>query len=495
MKSLLLAIDQGTTNTKVLLVDRAGQPVFRTSEPVTLATTEQGFVEQNPIELWNSVQHVAARAADYARQSGAAIEGLAITNQRETALAWHRETGRPLAPAISWQCRRSAGICNRVAEYSALIRKSTGLPLDPVLTATKWAWMLANEPNVSDAALKGELSLGTVETWLLFKLTNGQVHATDTTNASRTGLLDLRLLQWGPELVKLFEIPLAALATVRSSAEHYGTVQSIPEFAGVPIVAAIGDSHAALAGHGSFAPGAVKATYGTGSSLMTLTETLLDDTPQLSRTVAWSTSERAQFALEGNIFMSGSALQWVGEFLGFAHPAEDAADLAETVANAAGMYFVPAMVGLGAPYWDASAAGMVCGLGRAHTSAHLARAAIEAIGYQVADVLFAMESFMDAPVNELQADGGATRNRSLMQFQADILGRPVIRACAEELSALGAAYLGGLALEWWTLQTVSELPRTNETFMPSMRQASRDLRYLEWREAVQRTRSLKDHTA
>jgi glycerol kinase len=496
MTPLLLAVDQGTTNTKALLVDRAGQTVFRVSEPVTLISNEQELIEQNPLELWNSVQRVAARASDHARQGGGSIEGVAITNQRETALAWHRESGNPLAPAISWQCRRSAGVCRGVAEHSTLIRRSTGLPLDPVLSATKWAWMLENVPAVREAASTGNLCFGTVDSWLLFKLTNGRLHMTDTTNASRTGLLDLRLLQWSPELTKLFAIPLASLATIVSSSQYCGTIQSIPELTGVPIVAAIGDSHGALAGHGSFGSGTVKATYGTGSSLMTLTETLVDDTPQLARTVAWSIGERTQFALEGNIFMSGSALQWVGEFLGLEQPAEDAAKLAETVTDSAGVYFVPAMVGLGAPYWDAAARGIVCGLGRVHTAAHLARAAIEAICYQVSDVLLAMERSMNIQVQELQADGGATRNRSLMQSQADILGRPVVRACDEELSALGAAYLGGIALGWWTsMQSVSKLARTSETFSPSMPQTTRDLRYREWQEAVRCSRSLRDTTA
>jgi glycerol kinase len=495
MTSLLLAIDQGTTNTKALLVDRAGQTVFPIIEPVTLITNAQGFVEQNPMELWNSVERVATKAASRARQSGARIEGLAVTNQRETALAWHRKTGNPLAPAISWQCRRSAEFCRNISEHSTLIRKSTGLPLDPVLTATKWAWMLANLPEVGDAASNANLCLGTIDTWLLFKLTNKQAHITDTTNASRTGLLDLRLLRWNPELLRLFSIPPAALPEIRSSSEDYGVVHSIPELDGVPIVAAIGDSHAALAGHGSFSCGAVKATYGTGSSLMTLTETLLDDTPQLARTVAWSIGGRTQFALEGNIFMSGSALQWVGEFLGFNNPAQDAAALAETLADADGVYFVPAMVGLGAPHWAASARGIICGLGRAHTAAHLARATIEAICYQVADVLFAMETSMGIHAPELLTDGGATRNRSLMQFQADILGRPVVRAGDEELSALGAAYLGGITLGWWSsMQSVSELSRTNETFTPLLPRASRDVRYREWQEAVRRTQSLKDYT-
>jgi len=496
MPSLLLAIDQGTTNTKAQLVDRTGQPVFRVSEPVILIKTERGFVEQNPMDLWTSVRRVAIKAAEHAAQLGHVIDGVAITNQRETAVAWQRQTGVPLTSAVSWQCRRSAGICEAVSAHSTLIRRSTGLPLDPVLTATKWRWILSNVPEVSEAASSGDLCFGTVDTWLLFKLTNGQIHATDTTNASRTGLLDLGSLQWNPDLVRLFSIPPASLGSIRSSCEQYGTVQSISQLAGIPIVAAIGDSHAALVGHGSFTCKSMKATYGTGSSLMTLTESLLQDTPSLARTVAWSTREHTQFALEGNIFMSGSALQWVGEFLGLNDPAAQAATLAESVRDSGGVYFVPAMVGLGTPHWEPLARGVVCGLGPAHTAAHLARAAIEAVCYQVADVLFAMEAFTGIRVRELLADGGATRNARLMQFQADILGRPVVRARDEELSALGAAYLGGIALGWWaSLQTISELPRANETFVPTMAQEKRDRLYRGWQNAIRATHSLKGQVA
>lgn len=495
MTSWLLAIDQGTTNSKVLLVDRAGQTVFRISEPVSLKTTRAGFVEQDPNELWDSVRRLTIRAAEHARQNGSVIEGVAITNQRETALAWRRGTGESLSPAISWQCRRSGSVCDRFRDHSDLIRNLTGLPLDPVLTATKWSWMLSSVPSIEQALSNGELCLGTVETWLLFKLTGGKIHATDTTNASRTGLLNLTTLQWDPALLELFRLPPSALAEIRSSSGHCGNVRSITELSGVPIVAAIGDSHAAMAGHASFSAGAVKATYGTGSSVMTLTESLPGDTPQLSRTVAWSIAGHTQFALEGNIFMSGSALQWVGEFMGLAHPAEDAAQLADTVADSAGVYFVPAMVGLGAPCWAPSARGLICGLDRSHTKAHLARAAIEAICYQVSDVLLAMEGAAGIHVSELQADGGATRNRSLMQMQADFLGRKVIRACDEELSAIGAAYLAGIELGWWpSMRSVSELSRATETFMPSMPCPERERRHADWQEAVRRTRPLKEHS-
>jgi glycerol kinase len=487
---LILAIDQGTTNTKALLVGRAGAPVFRASAPVPLIHSPQGFVEQDPQLLWESVLKAAAECAAYADAAGAAIEAIAISNQRETAVAWNATTGRHVANAIGWQCGRAAGICDRLTSFSSLFRAKTGLPLAPLVSAGKWAWLLENEPSIRMLADKGELRFGTVDSWLIHQLTGGTVHATDFSNASRTGLLDLGSLAWDSELLEMFGIPSHAMPLLRSSAGSFGTCRAIPGLEGVPVLAAIGDSHAAMFGHGCYANGTVKATYGTGSSLMALTAALPDDTPTLARTIAWSINGKVQFAVEGNIPMTGSAVQWIGEFLQFANPSADAALLAETVEGAAGVYFVPAMAGLGAPYWDAEARGTITGLGRSHTSAHLARAAIDSIAYQVADVFFAVEQTIGAQIRELHADGGATRNNALMQFQADILGRTVLRATNEELSALGAAWLAGLALGWWSsLVELESLPRTTDIFVPAMNDAVRDHLYCGWKDAVRRTRT------
>ncbi len=486
---LILAIDQGTTNTKALLVDRSGAPVFRASAPVALIHSALGHVEQDPAQLWDSVLAVIAESTRYAAQCARSIDALAISNQRETATAWNARTGAPVAHAISWQCARSAEICRRMLAHTEAIRAKTGLPLATLMSAGKWAWLLENNAQAHSLARDEALRLGTVDSWLIHRLTGGQVHATDLSNASRTGLLHLENLIWDAELLRLFGIPLSAMPDLRSSSGSFGICFGIPDLEGVPILAAIGDSHAAMFGHGQYTPGAVKATYGTGSSLMALTPSLAADTPVLARTIAWSIADKTQFALEGNIAMTGSAVQWVGEFLHFADPAQQAASLAETVPDADGVCFVPAMVGLGAPHWDASARGTITGLGRSHTSAHLARAAVDAIAYQVADVFFAMEEASNSVFTALHADGGATRNSTLMQFQADILGLPVLRSVNEELSATGASWLAGLALGWWhDLAEIAALPRTSDQFTPAMDLPDRKRHYGAWKVAVLRAR-------
>ncbi len=486
---LILAIDQGTTNTKALLLNRSGAPVFVGSAPVELIHSEFGYVEQDPAQIWNSVLRVIAESVLYASQSGDSIEGLAISNQRETATAWDETTGDPISNAISWQCPRSAEICRRLAHHAELIRARTGLPLATLTSAGKWTWLMENNSNAQILSEAGTLRFGTVDSWLVHKLTGGSVHATDFSNASRTGLLNLETLTWDTDLLDLFGLPPYAIPELRSSSGSFEICTDVPGLDGVPILAAIGDSHAAMFGHGRYTPGTVKATYGTGSSLMALTRGLPADTPALARTIAWSIGGETQFALEGNIAMTGSAVQWVGEFLRLPDPARGAADLAATVADADGVYFVPAMVGLGAPYWDASVRGTITGLSRSHTSSHFARAAIEAMAYQVADVFYAMEEAGNTRCSVLHADGGAARNSLLMQFQADILGRPILRSGTAELSAMGASLLAGLALGWWNnLAEIADLPQTVDQFAPAMAEADRTLRYAGWRAAVARAR-------
>jgi glycerol kinase len=487
---LILAIDQGTTNTKALLVDRSGAPVFRTSSSLAIVTTREGHVEQDPDALWDSVRAVSATAAHRAETMGVHIEALAISNQRETAIAWSASTGAPLAEAISWQCGRSAAICDRLAGKADLLRQRTGLPLAPLISAGKWAWLIGNNPAVRKAKDESDLRLGTVDSWLIRCLTNSDNHVTDLTNASRTGLLNLERRAWDSDLLELFDIPAWALPELRASAGDFGACRTLPDLGEIPILAAVGDSHAAMFGHGHFAPGSVKATYGTGSSLMALTSALPLNTPSLARTIAWSARESTQFALEGNIPMTGSAVQWLGELLTLSDPASRIAELASTVGDADGIYFVPAMLGLGAPHWDAKARGSITGLARQHMAAHLARAALDAIAYQVADVFFAMESAAAMNLNELLVDGGATRNKTLMQFQADILGRPVLRSCNEELSAIGAAWLAGIELGWWkSLSDLSSIAGDVDRFEPRMRDDERLVRYRGWADAVAGVRS------
>ncbi len=497
----ILAIDQGTTNTKALLMDREGYTVYRASVPLEILQPQPGFVEQDPLALWGSVVQVIRVCVEHARTQHAAIAGIAISNQRETAVIWRRATagsaiaGEPIGSAMTWQCRRSEPVCRRLRAHAGTIQSITGLPLDPLLSATKWTWAFEQRPGLRAWSEHGELYLGTVDTWLLYNLTGGEVHSTDHTNASRTALMSLATLDWDPALCDLFAIPRAALPVVRPSSNDFGSCTAIPELAGVPIVAMIGDSHAALVGHGCYQPGTVKATYGTGSSLMMLTPGLVTEARQLARTVAWSTAAQTHFALEGNIAMSGAAVQWVGDFLGLSHPVEDAAALAAKVPDAAGLILVPAMVGLGAPYWDSAARGLISNLERTHTAAHLARAAIDAIAFQVADVLEAMERAARVTLPMLLADGGATRNDSLMQMQADILGRPVHRSTQEDLSARGAALLGGLALAWWrSLDDLAALPQSVDSFAPRPADSERDHLRSAWHLAVARARLRHDQT-
>ena len=482
---LILAIDQGTTNTKALLVDRSGSPAFRTAASLAIVSRQDGYVEQDPTSIWNSVRMVVEAAVQYAGNTGGHIEAVAISNQRETAVAWSASTGEPLSNAVSWQCGRSGEICNRLAPKADRFREKTGLPLAPLVSAGKWAWLLENVPAVKTAARKSDIYFGTVDSWLIHRLTDATSHATDLTNASRTGLLNLQSLSWDSELLEWFCIPAQSMPALKPSTNDFGMCRRLPQLSEVPILAVVGDSHAAMFGHGHFAPGAVKSTYGTGSSLMALAPDLPCDTPSLARTIAWSTEGGTQFALEGNIPMTGSAIQWLGDFLHLSDPVSGVVQMASSVSDADGVYFVPAMLGLGAPHWDADARGSIIGLGRHHSSAHLARAGLDAIAYQVADVFFAMQSVAGIDFGELLVDGGATRNSMLMQFQADILGRPVIRSRNEELSAIGASWLAGLMLGWWnSLPELESIAQDPERFEPQMREDERGHLYEGWKKAI-----------
>jgi glycerol kinase len=489
---VIVSVDQGTTNTKALVVGRDGRPVFRTSAPVSLRYPEPGFVEADPEALWASVEACVAECVAFAGKDR--ISGVAISNQRETALVWERATGRALTPAMSWQCRRSAAVCERLGGRAEEFRARCGLPLDPLVSASKWAWALEADPELAARAWRGEICLGTVESWLIWKLSGGKVYSCDHTNASRTGLLNLATAAWDPELLAMFGIPLEALPEVRASSSVFGRCMGVDGLEGVPVVAAIGDSHAAMVAHGAGASedgagvggGTVKATYGTGSSLMTLTAGLKETDRRLASTIAWSTAKGVRYALEGNITMAGAAVQWVGEFLGLGEPLRETLALAETVGDAGGVVLVPAMAGLAAPWWNSAVRGCVTGLQTGSTRAHLARAAVEAIAFQVRDVFCAMEEAAGGRLPELRADGGATRNEALMQFQADVLGRPVLRSACEDLSALGAAWLGGLTLGWWGDEAeFGGLGEAPTRFVPEMKAGEREQRCGAWRAAVE----------
>ncbi len=480
----ILAIDQGTTNTKALLFDERGQIAASASRPVPVEFPLPGWVEQDAEELWRTVVDAAGDCLAQAAAGSPAAIGIA--NQRESVVVWERSTSRPVGPCVVWQCRRTAPFCDELRRRGAArsIAESTGLGIDPLFSASKARWLLEHTPDGFARAASGELAIGTVDSWLLWNLSGGAVHACDFTNASRTQLLNLRRLEWDREMLEWFGIPLAALPVLGPSSHVYGKTAgagNIP--AGVPIAALAGDSHAALFGHAIFRPGQVKATYGTGSSVMTLTDQPVR-AAGLSTTIAWSCGGETRYALEGNISTTGGAVQWVGELLGIDPPADGAAQLAAAVTDSGGVYLVPAFVGLGAPHWDEAARGAITGLTRGTTAAHLARAAVESIAYQVRDVIEAMER-AGCSIPWLLADGGGSRNPRLMQFQADILGRPVVRSTEADVSARGAAWLAGLAVGvWQSMEVLASLPRGEDRFEPRMEAAERERLYAGWCDAV-----------
>lgn len=440
-RGAILAIDQGTTNTKALLVGTDGTVLGRASRPMALVHPQPGWAEQSALDIRASVDAVIAEIAGQAE-----IAALAISNQRETIVLWDAETGAPLAPAISWQCRRSSDRCAalREAGHEAFILERTGLGIAPLFPAAKLAWLLDEVLGARARAQAGELRAGTVDTWLLWNLTGGAVHATDASNASRTQLFNLHTRAWDAELAALFGVPLSLLPEVRDSDADFGTVVAGP-LAGVPIRAVMGDSHAALFGHGIDSPGAAKATIGTGSSIMTLVDRPVSSANGLSCTVAWSRGGTARYALEGNITVSGQAAAFAVRLLGLAD--EDALSaLARSVEDTCGVVFVPALAGLGAPHWADRARGSLTGMTLGTMPAHIARAVLEAIALQIVDVCRAMEADIGLPMPGVSVDGGATRNDFLMQLLADLLERPVTRRANAEVSALGVARMAGESL-------------------------------------------------
>ncbi|MDX2033469.1 MAG: glycerol kinase GlpK [Blastocatellia bacterium] len=487
----ILAIDEGTTNVKALLVDAAGAVIARASRSLEQTWPHPGWVEQNPTEIRRRVQEVI----DECLLSGGEhdLAAIAITNQRESVMLWDRRTGEPVGPVVVWQCRRTAPFCEelRARGLERTLRERTGLTIDPLFSASKARWLLDNIAGARARAESGELCLGTMDSWVLWHLTRGAVHACDVTNASRTQLFDLRRLAWDEELLSLFDVPAAILPDVRSSSAVYGASVPLGRLpGGVPIAGLIGDSHAALYGQAGFQPGVVKATYGTGSSLMTRTAAPVISEHGLSTTIAWEIaagSREISYALEGNISVTGAAVQWLGEFLNLPDPARDVARLAAGVAGNQGVYLVPDFVGLGAPYWNDAARGLLTGLTRGTTAAHAARAVLEAIAHQIRDVFDVMDGASPSGLSALLADGGGSGNDWLMQFQADILGRPVLRCASPDLSAIGAAYLAGLAVEVWrSEEEIAALPRRHDRFEPRMSPADRDEHYAGWRRAVSR---------
>ncbi|MGO9965889.1 MAG: FGGY family carbohydrate kinase [Bryobacteraceae bacterium] len=501
-RPLVLAIDQGTTNTKALVFDQRGAVVARASRPVPIRFPRPAWVEQDLADLWRTAAEAAADCVSaVSTNGGGEIAAIGIANQRESVALWERATSTPAGPSVVWQCRRSAPFCAglRLQGAEPLVRARTGLGLDPLFSAGKLRWLIEQASDGRRRAERGELCAGTVDTWLLWNLTGGAAHSTDATNASRTQLMNLAGLDWDEEMLRLFGIPPACLAAIHPSSHRFAVTAAASGLpAGIPVAAMAGDSHAALFGHGAFAPGTVKATYGTGSSLMTATPGLPLSQGGLSATVAWWVSAAPQFALEGNITSTGATVEWLGRLLGFADPAAQIAGLADGVETAGGVSVVPAFAGLGAPYWDENARALICGLTRGSTAAQVARAAVDSIAFQVADVFFLMEREAGIPLPELRADGGACRNHRLMQFQADILGRPVLRSDSPDLAARGAAWMAGLATGVWrNLDELAELvpaPASCDRFEPRLAAGARQRLLDQWREAVGRALSPKSET-
>ncbi len=480
---LVLAIDQGTSATKCVLVDSAGTIVARSAVPLGETHPRPGWVEQDATAIWASVG--AAVQACIGERDPATIVATGISSQRESVVAWDRRTGEPVAPLISWQDQRTAGLCDglRSVETETLVRERSGLPLDPMFSATKMAWLLDTVDPQRSRSSAGTIALGTVDSWLVYKLTGA--HVIEAGNASRTQLLDTARLRWDDDLLALFNVPRAALPEIVASVGPFPALAGLTPLRSSTILGAVmADSHAALFAHGAFAPGSLKVTYGTGSSVMGLLAEAKAVGPGLCLTVAWQTATDIAFAAEGNIRSTGAALRWLSDLLGLS-PAE----LVELGANAQseGVAFVPAFSGLGAPWWDRDAAGLMTGLTQKTGRAELARAALEAVVQQIADVVDAF----DAEVSESQqlfADGGPTRSDALMQLQADIAGRPVLRARDTELSALGAAHLAGHSAGVWSWDELRNLPRARDSFAPAFAGDTRSDLRADWQAAVARAR-------
>jgi glycerol kinase len=488
-RDLILAIDQGTTNTKAIVIDRNGNILARASVPVEITFPHPGWVEQDPEKIWCGVKTVIDSCLNQVAPDTPGAIG--ISNQRETVMAWDRSSGRPLGPAIVWQCRRTADFCQRLREQGLeqFLRERTGLTIDPLFSGSKARWLL-KEIEVKERQVSSEeICLGTIDSWILWNLTGKRVHATDVSNAARTQLFNLRTATWDPDLLAIFEVPDTVLPEIRHSSEVIAESAAIGRLgASVPVASLIGDSHAALFGQRGFLPGSIKATYGTGSSLMTPIPEPQISNRGLSSTVAWGI-KGITFALEGNISVTGAAVQWFGQLLGGEEPAERVAALAGQAPETGGVYVVPAFVGLGAPHWDEAARGMICGLTRGTTSAHVARAVLESIAYQVRDVFDAMQEDAGIALQSLLVDGGAARNDQLMQFQADILGCPVLRNSSPDVSALGAGFMAGLATGIWSgLDEIAALPQEFGRFEPRMSESRRAELHDGWQVAIARAR-------
>ena len=496
METYIAAIDQGTTSSRAILFNRAGEIVSRAQYPFRQIYPQPGWVEHDPAELWNMEKKALAEAVDAAHIDPKQIAALGITNQRETTILWERATGRPVYNAIVWQCRRTAAICDQLKAdgWSEAVTDKTGLLIDAYFSGTKIKWILDNVPGVRERAERGELCAGTVDSWLIWNLTAGKVHVTDYSNASRTMLFNIHTLQWDEDLCRGLGIPMSLLPQPRSNSEVYGTVaENIPgleTLAGIPICGSAGDQPAALFGQACFLPGQAKNTYGTGCfTLMNVGKQAVRSKAGLVTSVGWSVGGKLTYALEGSVFNAGSTIQWLRDELGLIESAPDCDRLAESVPSSGGVFVVPAFTGLGAPYWDMYARGTIVGLTRGSTRAHIARAVLDSIAFQVTDLVRAMNDDAPCPLTTLRVDGGASVSDILMQTQADMLRLPVDRPAQVETTAFGAAALAGLAVGVWSsLEELEGLRRSQHVFLPQREESACAADYRQWRRAVERSR-------
>lgn len=489
-EQLIMAMDQGTTGSTVLLINRRGEVAARAYREFTQIYPKAGWVEHDPLEIWDVTLGVAREALGQAQVGAEAIAGIGITNQRETTILWERATGRPVHNAIVWQCRRTAPICEELRRQGLAdrVREKTGLVLDAYFSATKVKWILDHVPGARERAEAGELLFGTVDTWLLWKLTGGQVHVTDYSNAARTMLFNITELTWDEEILAALGIPAAILPDVRPSSERYGMTEKSLFGAEIPIGGIAGDQQAATFGQGCFARGMAKNTYGTGCfMLMNVGEAPVFSKNGLLTTIAWGVEGKVEYALEGSVFIAGAAVQWLRDGLEFFANSAESERLAEEVEDTDGVYFVPAFTGLGAPYWDMYARGGILGLTRGTDKAHITRAALEAMAYQTRDVLEAMERDSGLRLREVKVDGGASQNNLLMQFQADLLDTLVSRPKIVETTAMGAGFLAGLAVGFWkNREEIAGLMELDRRFAPAMAEERRSRLYDGWKKAVER---------
>lgn len=493
MKQYILALDQGTSSSRAIVFDETGKSCAVAQREFRQIFPKSGWVEHDPHEIWSSQASVIAEAIAMMDINGLNIAGIGITNQRETTIVWDSETEEPIYNAIVWQDRRTSDYCDELKSrgLTDMIRQKTGLIIDAYFSATKIKWILDHVPGARERAAKGKLLFGTVDTWLIWRLTRGEVHVTDVSNASRTMLFNINTLEWDQELLDLFEIPRSMMPEVKSSSEVYGHTKTTIFAHKVPIAGIAGDQQAALFGQMCTEPGMVKNTYGTGCFLlMNSGEKPILSKNNLITTVAWKIGDKVNYALEGSIFVGGSVVQWLRDGLGIINSSSEVEALASRVPDTNGVYFVPALTGLGAPWWDQYARGTIVGISRGTNTAHIARAALEGIAFQTMDITNAMSLDAGIPLKALKVDGGASRNNLLMQFQADILGIQVIRPQVVETTALGAAYLAGLAVGYWSsIDDIRKQWQVDRVFEPSWEEDKIQTAKAGWHDAVKRTLS------